>query len=105
MSPQARLWLGRVGLACGCYGLGAIAIYAIYFVRQPKQDWIVCYTAAVMLCIVELLHPPTVHRFAAVTPLLTAGLIALAILRVRAQAGRLPAPAAAAGPVVAAAIR
>jgi alpha-1,2-mannosyltransferase len=46
LSSRARLWLVAVGLVCGLYGLGAIAIYAIYFGKQPWQDWMVYYTAA-----------------------------------------------------------
>jgi alpha-1,2-mannosyltransferase len=45
MTGRARLWLIVVGLVCGFYGLGAIAIYAIYFGKQPWQDWMVYYTA------------------------------------------------------------
>ncbi len=46
LSSRARLWLVAVGLVCGLYGLCAIAIYAIYFGKQPWQDWMVYYTAA-----------------------------------------------------------
>ena len=46
MSHRARLWLIGVGIVCGCYGLCAIAIYAIHFTKYPWQDWMVYYTAA-----------------------------------------------------------
>lgn len=46
MTDRKRWWLIAVGLVCGCYGVSAIAIYAIYFGRLPWQDWMVYYTAA-----------------------------------------------------------
>ncbi len=46
MAPRARLWLIAVGFVCSGYGLCAIAIYGIYFGKQPWQDWMVYYTAA-----------------------------------------------------------
>lgn len=46
MSASARSRLILVGLACGLYGLFAAVTYAIYFSKQPGQDWMVYYTAA-----------------------------------------------------------
>lgn len=46
MTRRARFWLVAIGLACGCYGLGSILIYAIYFTKHPFQDWMVYYAAA-----------------------------------------------------------
>ncbi len=46
MTRRARSWLIAVGLLCGVYGLGSIAIYLFYFTRHPFQDWMVYYAAA-----------------------------------------------------------
>lgn len=45
ITARSRLCLVLAGVVCAMCGLFAAALYAVYFSRQPGQDWMVYYTA------------------------------------------------------------
>jgi alpha-1,2-mannosyltransferase len=45
VTARARRRLLTVGAAAACWGAASIVIYAIYFVKNPWQDWMVYYGA------------------------------------------------------------
>lgn len=46
MTARSRLCLVFASVVCAMCGLFAAVLYAVYFSRQPGQDWMVYYTAA-----------------------------------------------------------
>jgi alpha-1,2-mannosyltransferase len=43
---RRRLWLAAVGVICGVWGAASLAIYAIYVMKHPIEDWMVYFAAA-----------------------------------------------------------